>query len=186
MGLGFAFPLAVVFLQLKAGAQEVNLGTANDFAVLAGSAITVAGAANTTSINGNIGSYPTPTITGLGNLVLNGLNETGDAGLMLQAQNDLSAAYTQAAGLAPTGILTGTGLGNLTLTPGVYFFASSAQLTGQLTLNDEGNPDAVFVFQIGSTLTTASSSSVVTINDPTPSTAGMSVFWQVTSVVSLK
>ena len=104
---------------------------------------------------------------------------------MLQAQNGLSAAYTQAAGLAPTGILTGTGLGNLTVTPGVYFFASSAQLTGQLTLNDEGNPDAVFVFQIGSTLTTASSSSVVTINDPTPSTAGMSVFWQVTSSATL-
>ena len=69
----------------------------------------------------------------------------------------------------PTQILTGQDLGGLTLTPGVYFFASSAQLTGTLTLNDLGNPNAQFVFQIGSTLTTASNSSVVTINGgPTP------------------
>jgi len=183
MGLGFA--LAVSLLQFNAAAQEVNLGTANPFAVLAGSAITVAGAVNTTTINGNIGSYPTPTVTGLGNVVLNGVNETGDAGLMLNAKNDLITAYNTAAGLARTATLTGTDLGSLTLTPGVYFFASSAQLTGQLTLNDLGNPDAVFVFQIGSTLTTASASSVVTINDPSPTTAGMSVFWQVTSSATL-
>jgi hypothetical protein len=183
--LVLSFAVAGLFSPLNAAAQEVNLGTANPFAVLAGSAITVAGAVNTTTINGNIGSYPTPTVTGLGNVVLNGVNETGDAGLMLNAKNDLITAYNTAAGLARTATLTGTDLGSLTLTPGVYFFASSAQLTGQLTLNDLGNPDAVFVFQIGSTLTTASASSVVTINDPSPTTAGMSVFWQVTSSATL-
>ena len=80
---------------------------------------------------------------------------------------------------APTQNLTGTDLGGLTLTPGVYFFSSSAQLTGTLTLNDEGNPNAPFVFQIGTTLTTASNSSVVTINGG--SMPGCDVFWQVGS-----
>ena len=160
--------LAVTIAQINAAAQDVGLGTANNFGVLAGSAITVAAAANPTTINGDIGSYPTPAISGLANVVLNGANETSDTGVMLTAKNDLTTAYNTAVGLARTATLTGTDLGNQVLTPGVYFFASSAQLTGQLTLNDQGNPDAVFVFQIGSTLTTASASSVVTINDPSP------------------
>jgi len=69
----------------------------------------------------------------------------------------------------------------LTLTPGVYFFASSAQLTGTLTLNTEGNPNAVFVFQIGSTLTTASNSAVVF----TSSLTDKNVYWQVGSSATL-
>jgi type VI secretion system secreted protein VgrG len=105
----------------------------------------------------------------------------------LQAQNDLSAAYNAAAGFAPNQTLTGQDLGGLTLTPGVYFFASSAQLTGVLTLNNEGNPDAVFVFQIGSTLTTASDSSIITINAGSAAgvTPGISVFWQIGSSATL-
>jgi type VI secretion system secreted protein VgrG len=106
-------------------------------------------------------------------------------GVALQAQNDLTTAYNQAAGLALTATLTGTDLGGLTLTPGVYFFSSSAQLTGKLTLNGEGLADPVFVFQIGSTLTTAPGSSVVTINDGDSSTPGISVFWQVGSSATL-
>ena len=101
----------------------------------------------------------------------------------LQAQNDLTTAYNAAAGLAPTQNLTGQDLGGLTLTPGVYFFSSSAQLTGTLTLNDLGDPNAQFVFQIGSTLTTASNSSVVTINGG--SMPGCNVFWQVGSSATL-
>jgi type VI secretion system secreted protein VgrG len=69
----------------------------------------------------------------------------------------------------------------MVLTPGVYFFASSAQLTGTLTLNDLGNPNAVFVFQIGSTLTTASSSSVIFSNSLTDK----NVYWQVGSSATL-
>jgi len=79
--------------------------------------------------------------------------------------------------------LTGTDLGGLTLTPGVYFFASSAALTGTLTLDNQANPNAEFVFQIGTTLVTAGSSSVVTINGgPIP---GSNVFWQVGSSATL-
>ena len=103
----------------------------------------------------------------------------------VQAQNDLTTAFNTAAGLAPNENLTGQDLGGLTLTPGVYFFASTAQLTGILTLNDLGNPDAVFVFQIGSTLTTASDSSVVTINDGGSTTPGISTFWEVGSSATL-
>ena len=77
--------------------------------------------------------------------------------------------------------MTGQDLGGLTLTPGVYFFASSAQLTGQLTLNALGNPNAVFLFQIGSTLTTANGSSVLLENGA----QGSDVFWQVSSSATL-
>src|ERR1039458_7359183 len=109
---------------------KVPLLTASPFGILAGSGITVAGAVNTTTINGDIGTFPTTTITGLGSVVLNGVNHAGD-GVTQGAQNDLTTAYNQAAGLAPTATLTGIDLGGLRLTPGVYFFATSAQLTGQ-------------------------------------------------------
>jgi type VI secretion system secreted protein VgrG len=108
-----------------------------------------------------------------------------DDALAVQAQQDLTTAYNQAAGLAPNQNLTGQDLGGMTLTPGVYKFDSSAQLTGTLTLNGEGLADPIFVFQIGSTLTTASGSSVVTINDDGSSTPGISTFWQVGSSATL-
>jgi ice-binding like protein/SdrD B-like protein/uncharacterized protein DUF4214 len=75
-------------------------------------------------------------------------------------------------------------LGGLTLTPGVYFFSSAAQLTGQLTLDFEGDPDALFIFQIGSTLTTASDSSIVMI-DAGLQPHGCEVYWQVGSSATL-
>jgi type VI secretion system secreted protein VgrG len=85
------------------------------------------------------------------------------------------------AGRAPTQILTGQDLGGLTLVPGVYFFSSSAGLTGKLTLNAQGDPNSVFIFQIGSTLTTASNSSVEMINGADC----CNVFWQIGSSATL-
>jgi type VI secretion system secreted protein VgrG len=189
MSLGLA--LAVTFLPCHATAQDVNLGTANNFAVLSATGITSTGA---TVINGNIGATPITgaAITGLTESQVNGTiytaNAAGpagsvmDSGRLTTAMGDLTTAYNAAAGLTPTRNLTGLDLGGLTLTPGVYSFSSSADLTGTLTLNDQGNPDAVFVFQIGTALTTAGS--VVTINDPS-STPGTSVFWQVGSSATL-
>ena len=177
MGLGFAF--ALMLLHLNANAQEVLLGTANNYAVLAGSAITSTGP---TVINGGLGLSPGTSVSG-GPLV-HGLYDVNDAAASL-AQNDLTTAYNQAAGLAPNQTLTGTDLGGLPLTPGVYFFASSAQLTGRLTLDGGGLSDPIFVFQIGSSLTTASGSSVVTINDGGSTTPGISIFWQVGSSATL-
>jgi type VI secretion system secreted protein VgrG len=98
-----------------------------------------------------------------------------------QAQADALSAYGILASELFNTDLTGQDLGTLVLTPGVYFFSSSAQLTGTLTLNGNGDSNARFDFQIGSTLTTASSSSILLING---AQAG-NVFWQVGSSATL-
>ncbi len=98
-----------------------------------------------------------------------------------QAQADTTTAYNALAGMACNTVLTGQDLGGLTLTPGVYCFTSSAQLTGMLTLNAQGDPNAVFVFQIATALTTASNSSVQVIN----SGQSCNVFWQIGSSATL-
>ncbi len=131
-----------------------------------------------------MGITPGSAITGFpsGSVVLPFTTHAADP-VALQAQSDLTTAYNTAAGLAPTQDLTGQDLGGLTLPPGIYFFSSSAQLTGTLTLNNLGDPNAQFVFQIGSTLTTAGDSSVVTINGG--AIPGCTVFWQVGSSATL-
>jgi hypothetical protein len=166
----------------RAGPATVNLGSDSDFAILAGSAITFGGTVNSSTITGNIGSYPTPAITGLGNAVLNGVNQTGNAGLMLNAQNDLTTAFNNAAGRPVDGYYPAiTDLGGLTLVSGVYNDPSSFGITGTLTLNAAGNPDAVWIFQMGSTLTTATGSSVVLENGA----QACHVFWEVGSSATL-
>ncbi len=175
--------LASFPLQAKADINiNINLGTAGNFAVLAGSAVTNTGP---TVINGgDVGLSPGTSVTGFPPGTITPPYTTQIAnGVALLAQNDLTTPYNEAAGLAPTQNLTGTDLGGLTLTTGVYFFSSSAQLTGTLTFNDQGDPNAQFVFQIGSTVTTASNLSVVTINGG--SMPGCSVFWQVGSSATL-
>jgi hypothetical protein len=164
MPVGLFVALAMTLLRQDAMATpDVNLGTANDFLILAGSAITFTGP---NTISGDIGSYPTTSITGLAGVTfVSGANETSDTGLMISAKNNLTTAYNTAVGLKPAQAITTGNLGGLTLTPGVYSFSTAALLTGTLTLNAEGNPDAVFVFQIGTSLTTASGSSVVTIKE---------------------
>jgi hypothetical protein len=160
----------------------IILNSAANFAVLAGSTVTNTGSTEITG--GNVGVSPGTAITGFppGTIAAPFTLDLGTAPAV-QAQSDLTTAYNAAAALAPTETLTGQDLGGMTLDPGVYFFFSSAQLTGTLTLNDEGNPNAQFVFQIGSTLITATDSSVTTINGG--STPGVTVFWQVGSSATL-
>lgn len=154
------------------------LGTAQPFAVLAGSAVTNTGP---TVIEGNLGVWPGTAITGFPpGLVTNGTIHASDA-VAMQAQSDVTTAFNSLAGMAVTQDLTGQDLGGMTLTPGVYFFSTSAQLTGTLTLNTLGNPNSLFVFQIGSTLTTASNSIVTTINGPND----CQIYWQIGSSATL-
>ena len=171
-----ALVVAGLLVSMVGGAQaaptSVLLGTADSFGVLAGSGITNTGA---TTVNGDVGTYPTTSITGSSTLTITGTNHAGDA-VTQGAKTDLITAYNSAAGEGPTSPISAD-LGGQTLTPGVYNSASSIGLTGALTLNGGGDPDSVFVFQAGSTLTTASASSVKLINGA----QACNVFWQLGS-----
>ncbi|WP_300459871.1 ice-binding family protein [Desulfobacula sp.] len=157
------------------------LGSAADYAVLSTSTVTNTGA---TTITGDMGVYSGTSITGSGSISLTGAMHTADADAS-QAQIDTTTAYNALAALAPTSVLTGVDLGNLILTSGIYYFASSAQLTGTLTLDAEENDNAYWVFNIGSTLTTASSSKVNVINYGSNYGSDYGLFWQVGSSATL-
>jgi hypothetical protein len=163
--VGAAWPITAL------AATQPRLGTATSFAVLAGSAITNTGA---TTINGDVGLSPggSSSVTGFPPGVINGGTHYADA-VAVQAKSDLVTAYNDAANQTPFVDKTGVDLGGQNLTPGTYHFSSSAQLTGPLTLSGFGT----YVFQIGSTLTTASGSSVLLTNGA----QACGVFWQVTS-----
>lgn len=169
------------FCSVAADASNIDLGAAGDFLVLGASTVTNTGA--TTVLNGDVGVSPGTAITGFPpGTITNGTLDQGDA-LASQAHTDLVTAYGVAEGEAspPANNLTGQNLGGLTLTPGVYRFGTSAALNGTLTLNAEGDPNAVFVFQIGTTLISASDSAVDVINGGD----GDDVFWQVGSSATL-
>jgi hypothetical protein len=155
-----------------------TLGVAASFLVLGGSTVTNTGP---TTIMGDLGVAPGLAITGFPpGLVVGGATHAGDA-TALQAQSDVTAAYTVLAGDPCAHDLTGKDLGGLTLTQGVYCFSSEAQLTGNLVLDAQGDAGAVFIFQIGSTLTTGSNASVVFTNRGQDCRA----FWQIGSSATL-
>jgi len=150
------------------------LATASTYAVIASSAITNTGA---TTLTGNVALSPAGSITGSPTVIGTTNNGNGAAATALA---DANTAYTAFAALPGATVLTGD-LGGRTLTPGLYKYSSSAAITGILTLDAAGNPDAQWVFQIGSTLVTAAASSVVLING---ASAG-NVYWQVGSSATL-
>ena len=165
-------------------AGAITLGVARSFAVLGGAGVTVGGA-NGTVVSGNLGDYPASlaSITGFpapGSLV-NGTFYTSDQLPLIaqQARADENTAYNSLAALASTanetGIVLGTGGTVSTLLPGVYMFSSSAQVNGALTLNFNGLSNAMFVFQIATTLTTGSSASINVIGGDSTD----AIYWQV-------
>ncbi len=169
--------LAVAPMAYAAGPPPVDLGTAASFAVLAGTpAVTNTGP---TIITGDLGISPGSAVTGFPPGTVTGTVHAADA-VAVQAQTDLTSAYTDAEGL-PATATHGT-LGGLTLVGGVYNAGGvTLDLTGTLTLDGQNDPSSVWVFQATSDLVTASSSSVNLINDASP----CNVFWQVTSSATL-
>jgi type VI secretion system secreted protein VgrG len=163
------------------------LGSAQSFAVLGHETVTNGHSAPnpTTQIYGNLGVTPGTSVTGFyPDGTVSGGTILIDDGVAQLALADATTAYNTLAGSPFVYDYTGVELGSAgytTLTPGVYHFGSSAQLTGALTLDFLGNPDADFIFQIGSTLTTASGSSVNVINGGPIS----GVYWQVGSSATL-
>jgi Ice-binding-like len=172
--------LVFAAIPIAAKASAVGLGTTEPFVVLSGEAVTNTGPS---VLNGDLGVSPGTSLEGFGlPAVVNGATHASDA-VAAQAQLDLKTAYDVAAGqpIPPGNDLTGEDLGGLTLDPGAYGYSTSAQLTGQLTLDAHGDPNAQFVFVIGTSLTTETASSVILTNGASP----CNVFWKVGSSATL-
>jgi hypothetical protein len=157
----------------------VPLGSAATFGVLAGSTVTSTGA---TVVNGNLGISPGSALTGFPpGMVIGGTINLANP-VAAQAQADLTAAYNNAAGRPCPGPPMPGNIGGTTFLPGVYCNSTSVGITGTVTLNGNGNPNAVFIFQIGSTLTTAAGNSAVVLIG---GAVASNVFWQVGSSATL-
>jgi hypothetical protein len=169
--LGFA-PAA------DAATAPVQLGTANAFGLLGGSTITNTG---NSVINGDLGLSPGTAVTGFPPGIVNGTMHVTDA-VALQAKADLTTAYLDAAGRSATATVA-PDLGGTTFVPGVYRTGAvpALGLTGNVTLDAQGDPNAVFIFQVESTLTTATDSSVTLANGA----QSCNVYWQVGSSATL-
>ena len=183
-GLLMAFVLIMSARVSQAVATAPSLGTAASFAVLGGSTVTNTGP---TLVTGDLGVSPGTAIVGFfpstpgGPGTVVGTQHAADA-VAAQAQADAATAYTALAGQACdfTHPLIAD-IGGQTLAPGVHCFPSSAAITGNLTLDAGGDPNAVWVFNIESTLVTASASSVLIINGGN----ACNVFWRVGSSATL-
>jgi LPXTG-motif cell wall-anchored protein len=170
--------VALIIPAISNAAQPtVNLGSTSNFAVLAGSGITNTGPTTVSgTAGGDLGSDPTPAFTGDTLVTTTGTKYTAPSAVVTAAKTALITAYDDAAGRTPATTVTAD-LGGQTLVGGVYNAAAAMALTGTLILDGQNNPDAVWVFQSGSTLTSAGSSVVSLINGA----QACHVFWQVGS-----
>lgn len=174
IGLGASLILAATSASAAEG--PVDLGLADSFAILAGAGITNTGP---TTVTGDIGTFPTPSQTGFGSITLTGANLVDNA-VTVGAKLDLVTAYDDAFGRTPATSVP-VELGGSTLLAGVYT-SPSLGLTGTLTLDAQGIPDAVFIFQAGTTLITEANSRVLLVNGASP----CNVVWQVGSSATFK
>jgi hypothetical protein len=154
------------------------LGGAGAFVVLGGSTVTNTGA---TALTGDLGVSPGTSVTGFPPGTMTGATHAGDA-TSAQGLADLTIAYNDAAGRTTGPVTVAGNLGGLTLPPGLYKSTSSLSISsGDLTLDAQGNPNAVFIFQMASTLTTTSGRAVILSGGAKSS----NVFWQVGSSATL-
>jgi len=161
-----------------AGQAPIFLGAAANFAVLA--ATTVANTGLTT-VKGELGLSPGSAVTGFPPGTVTGAKHVADL-TAAQAQLDLTTAYNYAAGLTVAPIDVAGNLGGMTLAPGLYKSTSSLEISsGDLTLDAQGNANAVFIFQIASTLTTTSGRQVILSGGA----KAANIFWQVGSSATL-
>jgi type VI secretion system secreted protein VgrG len=159
------------------GQTIISLGAAQNVAILGGSTVTNAGP---TTVVGNLALSPGVSVTGFpSGTIVGGSIHIGDA-LATQAHADVVTAYGQLVGETLTTNLSGTNLGGLTLTPGVYHFGTAATLNGNLILDTGGDPNAAFHFQIGTTLTTGINSTITLLNGNS-----VNIFWQVGTSASI-
>jgi len=177
-GLITSLAVVAMFVSHEATAVEamVPLGSAATFGVLAASTVTSTGG---TTVNGDLGVSPGTTVTGAP--IVNGTLHLGDP-IAAQAQLDLTIAYNDAAGRTVAPISVAGNLGGQTLAPGLYKSASSLEITsGDLTLDAQGDPNAVWVFQMGSTLITTVGRQVIL----TGGAQAANIFWQVGSSATI-
>jgi len=176
VGIGLAVGVMLVRHDATAAQAPVALGSAATFGVLAATTVTSTGA---TTVNGDLGVSPGTTVTGAPTVT--GTLHLGDAAAA-QAQLDLTTAYNDAAGRTVGAILVAGNLGGRTLTPGLYTSTSSLEISsGDLTLDALGDANAVFIFQMASTLTTTSGRQVILSGGA----KAANVFWQVGSSATL-
>lgn len=169
----------VVPLPVSAGPAPVNLRSAASFAILAGAGVTNTGA---TIINGDLGVSPTGTINGFPPGIVNGTIHAANP-IAAQAKLDLTTAYNDAQGRSLNAISLPGDLGGLTLAPGLYVNSSSSGISGSgvLTLDAQGNPGATWIFKMGSSFTTGTSSQIVLAGGANAS----NIIWAVGSSATL-
>jgi len=149
------------------------------YAVLAGSGVNCTGA--NVVVYGDVGCSPTGNISGMPNgQPTHGNKHVNDAHAS-SAQSGCKGAYDDAVARPSNGTLTGIDLGGRRFTAGVYLFSTNCTVTGVLTLDGNGNKDAVFIFQVGSSLACANNASIVCVNGAQP----RNVYWQVGNSATL-
>ena len=173
-GLVIGLAVAIIFASHDATAVQtpVALGSAATFGVLAGTTVTTI---PTTTINGDLGVFTGNTVSGAP--IVNGTLHLGDP-TAAQAQSDLTIAYNDAAGRTLGAISVSGNLGGQTLAPGLYTSATALEISsGDLTLDALGDPNAVWIFQMGSTLVTTVGRQVILSGGA----QAANIFWQVGS-----
>jgi hypothetical protein len=166
------------------GPLGINLGSAADFVILAGAGVSNTGA--TTRLTGDVGSFPTATITGLTNANVIGTLYTVASPIVGTAKTDLTTAFNDAQSRSVNAISLPGQLGGLTLAPGLYVNASTSGISGTgangiLTLDAGGNTNAVWIFKMGSTLITDPGTSIVLAGGA----QAKNIYWSVGSSATL-